>query len=60
MPGVIAGLVVAVLRHAQIAGDHALDDTVLDDQVVRGKAGIDFHAQRFGLRRPASGRDWTG
>ena len=45
----VAVLVMAVLGHAHIAGDHAFDDIVFHDQVMRGKAGIDFHAQAFRL-----------
>ncbi len=50
----------AVLGHAQIAGDDAFHRPVLDDQIVRRKARIDFHAQAFRLRPPAICTGWKG
>ena len=47
-----AGLVRPVLRHAHVADAHADHAAVLGMQGLGGsEAGIDLHAQRFGLRR---------
>jgi hypothetical protein len=40
---------VAILGDAQIAGHHAFDGAVFQDQLMRRKTGIDFHAQAFRL-----------
>jgi len=48
----VAGLVRSVLGDAHVADAHAGDRAMLVEQHFRGgKARIDFHAQRFGLRR---------
>ncbi len=39
----------AVLADAHFAGNDALDHAVFDDRRLRGEAGVDFHAQSFGL-----------
>ena len=57
MPGWKSGLRDAVLGDAEDAGDDAPDRSVVAIENLRtGEARIDLDAQRFRLRRPASGR----
>ena len=47
----IAGFMRAIFGHAHVADAHAGDATVFVEQrFAGGKTGVDFHAQRFGLR----------
>ena len=47
--GRVVGFVVPIFRHAHVAGEYALHHAIHDDQVMSGKAGVDFYAQRLRL-----------
>ncbi len=51
-----AGFVMAVLADPHVAGGDAGDRIVLEQDFRRGKARIDFDAERFRLASPDSGR----